>query len=65
MSKLLSVCKRCLNPWIVGIILIVIAGLIVIKPIIGVPALIATLPLIGCTVMCVGMAFFIRGKKER
>lgn len=65
MSKFLNVCKRCLNPWIVGIIVMAIAGLIVVKPIIGVPALIAVLPIIGCTVMCAGMAFFMREKKDK
>jgi len=63
MNKFFNTCRRCLNPWIVGLILVTIIGLIIFVPIIGVASLIAFLPLIGCAVMCGGMAFFM-GKKN-
>lgn len=64
MNNFFNSCRRCLNPWIVGIILVVIVGLIIFVPIIGIASLIAFLPLIGCTVMCGGMAFMMRKKKD-
>lgn len=62
MTTFFNSCRRCLNPWVIGVILVVIVGLIFI-PIIGVAGLIVALPLIGCTVMCGAMAFFM-GKKN-
>lgn len=65
MNKFFNTCRRCLNPWVIGIVLIVIVGLIIFAPIIGVTTLIVALPLIGCTVMCGAMAFFMRGEKDK
>lgn len=61
MNKFFNSCRRCLNPWVVGIIIVVVIGLIIFVPIIGVASLIVALPLIGCTVMCGAMAFMMRG----
>ncbi len=65
MNKFFNSCKRCLNPWIVGVIIVVVIGLIIFVPIIGVASLIAVLPLIGCTVMCGGMAFMMKGHSKK
>ena len=59
MDKVISNCRRCLNPWVIGLIIVAIVGLIIFIPIIGIAALIAALPLIGCTIMCGGMAFMM------
>lgn len=64
MNKFFNSCRRCLNPWIIALILIVIGALIYFVPIIGVASLIAFLPLIGCTVMCGAMAFMMKDKKK-
>ena len=63
MNKILVSCKRCLNPYVIGLLLILIIALIIFIPIIGFASLVAVLPLIGCTVMCGGMAFMM-GKKK-
>jgi len=63
MDKFFNTCRRCLNPWMVGLIIVIVIGLIIFVPIIGVASLIIALPLIGCTVMCGAMAFMMRGKK--
>lgn len=63
MNKFFNTCRRCLNPWVVGAIIVAIIGLIIFVPIIGVASLIVALPLIGCTVMCGAMVFFM-GKKK-
>lgn len=65
MDKFFNSCRRCLNPWVVGIIIVVIVGLIIFVPIIGVATLVVALPLLGCTLMCGAMAFFMRGGKEK
>lgn len=65
MNKLFNSCRRCLNPWVVGIIVVVVIGLIIFVPIIGVVTLIAALPLVGCVVMCGVMAFMMRGEKHK
>lgn len=63
MNKFFNTCRRCLNPWVVGIIVVVVIGLIIFVPIVGVASLIAVLPLLGCVGMCGAMAFFM-GKKK-
>jgi len=63
MNTFFNSCRRCLNPWIVGLIIVVIIGLIIFVPIIGIAALIVVLPLVGCAVMCGAMAFSM-GKKK-
>lgn len=63
MNRFLNTCRRCLNPWVVGIIIVVVIGLIIFVPIVGDASLIVALPLIGCTVMCGAMAFMM-GKKN-
>lgn len=65
MTTFFNSCRRCLNPWVIGVILVVIVGLIIFIPIIGVAGLIVALPLIGCTVMCGAMAFMMRGEKHK
>lgn len=64
MNNFFNSCRRCLNPWVVGVIILVVIGLMIFAPIIGVAGLIAALPLIGCTVMCGAMAFMMKGKKK-
>lgn len=64
MNNFFNSCRRCLNPWVVGVIIVLIIGLIIFVPIIGVASLIVALPLIGCAVMCGAMAFFM-GKDEK
>lgn len=64
MNKFFQSCRRCLNPWIVALIIVVILGLIIFVPIIGVASLIVALPLLGCTLMCGVMAFMMRDKKK-
>lgn len=61
MNTFFNSCRRCLNPWVVGIVIAVVIGLIIFVPILGAASLIVALPLIGCTVMCGAMAFFMRG----
>ena len=63
MNKFFNSCRRCLSPWVVGLIIVVIVGLIIFVPIIGVASLIVALPLVGCAVMCGAMVFFM-GKKK-
>lgn len=64
MSTFFNSCRRCLNPWVVGLIIVAVIGLLIFVPIIGVASLIAFLPLIGCTVMCGAMAFMMKDKKH-
>lgn len=64
MNNFFNSCKRCINPWIVGVILIIIIGLIIFVPIVGVASLIAALPLIGCIAMCGGMMFMTRKGRD-
>ena len=63
MNKFFNSCRRCLSPWVVGVIIVAVIGLIIFVPIIGVASLIAILPLLGCAVMCGAMAFSM-GKKK-
>lgn len=65
MNKLFNSCRRCLNPWTVALIIVVIVGLIIFVPIIGIAGLIVALPLLGCTLMCGAMAFMMRGHGEK
>lgn len=61
-DKLFKTCRRCLNPWILGLIVLIVVGLLIFVPIIGVASLVVALPLLGCTIMCGAMAFFMRDK---
>ena len=63
MNKFFNSCRRCLSPWVVGVIIVAVIGLIIFVPIIGVASLIAILPLLGCAVMCGAMVIFA-GKKK-
>ncbi len=65
MNKFFNSCRRCLNPWIIGLIIVVVIGLLIFVPIIGVGSLIVALPLVGCTVMCGAMAFMMHGGKDK
>lgn len=64
MNKFFNSCRRCLNPWVVGLIIAVIAGLIFFSPLAGAVSLVAVLPLLGCTLMCGVMALFMRENKK-
>lgn len=64
MNKFLTACRRCLSPKVLVILGVIIAGLIIFVPMIGVVSLIAALPLLGCALMCGSMAFFMRGEKH-
>ncbi len=64
MNKFFTSCRRCLNPWIISLIIVVVIALLIFVPIIGVASLIAVLPIVGCTVMCGAMAFMMRGSKK-
>lgn len=65
MNNFFKAYRRCLNPWVLGLIILVIIGLTIIVPILGATALIAALPLMGCTFMCGAMAFMMRGEKRK
>lgn len=65
MNKFFNSCRRCLNPWVVGLIIAGVIGLLIFIPKVGAVSLIAALPLIGCTVMCGAMAFMMRGDKGK
>lgn len=58
--KFFNSCRRCLNPWFVGAIVIAVAGLLIFVPLIGVISLIVAVPLIGCSVMCAVIVFMMR-----
>lgn len=64
MNKFFNSCRRCLNPWVIGLIVVVVIGLFIFVPIIGVASLIVLLPLLGCGVMCGLMALFMKGDKK-
>lgn len=65
MNNFLKSCRRCLNPWILGLIVLIVIGLLIFVPIVGVAGLVVALPLIGCTVMCGAMAFMMKGHKKK
>ena len=64
MNKFFNSCRRCLNPWVLGLIVVGVIGLLIFVPIIGVAGLVVAAPLIGCTVMCGVMAFMMKDKKK-
>lgn len=64
MNNFMKSCRRCLNPWVVGIIVVAVIGLIIFVPLVGAVSLVAVLPLLGCTLMCGVMALFMRGDKK-
>jgi len=63
-SSFFRSCRRCLNPWIAVCVIAVIVGLFIFVPVVGAIGLIATLPLLGCGLMCGVMAFMMRGHKK-
>lgn len=65
MNSFFKSCRRCLNPWVVGLIVVVVIGLLFFVPIVGVASLVVALPLVGCTVMCVVMTFMMKGHNEK
>lgn len=65
MNKLFNSCRRCLNPWVIGLIIVLVIGLLIFVPFIGVASLIVALPLVGCTVMCGAMVFMMKGHSEK
>lgn len=65
MNKFFNSCKRCLNPWVLGAIIVVVISLFIFGPIIGATSIIVALPFIGCTVMCGAMAFFMGKDKDK
>lgn len=65
MNNFFNTCRRCLNPWVVGAIIVAVIGLIIFVPIIGLASLIAFLPLIGCAIICGAMAFMMKGHKDK
>lgn len=65
MNRFFNSCRRCLNPWVVGLIIVTVIGLLIFVPIIGIATMVAALPLIGCTVMCGAMAFFMKDNKKK
>ena len=64
MNKFFNSCRRCLNPWVLGLIVVGVIGLLIFVPIVGVAGLVIAAPLIGCTVMCGAMAFMMKDKKK-
>ena len=65
MNQFFKSCGRCLNPWVIALIIAVVVGLLIFVPIIGAVSLVAALPLIGCAAMCGVMAFFMKGDKHK
>lgn len=65
MKNFFNTCQRRMNPWVLGVIILGIIGLLIFVPVIGVVGLIAALPLIGCVGMCGVMAFMMKNKKKR
>lgn len=64
MKNFFNTCQRCINPWVLGVVIVGVMGLLIFVPIIGVASLVVALPLIGCTVMCGAMAFMMKDKKK-
>jgi hypothetical protein len=64
MNTFFNTCRKCLNPWVAGLIILLIAMLIYFAPIIGVGTLTTALPLLGCTIMCGAMGFMRKDKKK-
>lgn len=63
-NKFLTTCRRCLSPGVLIILSIVIIGLIIFVPMLGVASLVVALPLLGCVIVCGAMAFFTRGVRK-
>lgn len=61
-NQLFKTCRQCLNPWSLGLIVLTVIGLLIFVPVIGVAGLVVALPLLGCTLMCGAMAYFMRDK---
>ncbi|HLD01558.1 MAG TPA: hypothetical protein VJC10_01655 [Patescibacteria group bacterium] len=64
MKNLFNTCGRCINPWVIGLIVVGVVVLFIVAPILGVASLVAALPLIGCVGMCGFMAFMMKDKKK-
>lgn len=64
MKNFFNSCRRCVHPWVFVLIVVVVIGLLVFVPVVGVAGLVVAAPLIGCTVMCGAMAYFMRRNKD-
>ncbi len=64
MNNFFKSCRRCLSPRVLIVIGVIILALLIFVPIIGVASLLVAAPLLGCTIMCGVMAFFMRGEKK-
>lgn len=64
MTKLVYLCRKCINPKVLVILGVVIVALLIFVPIVGAVGLVVALPLVGCTVMCGAMAFFMGKDKQ-
>lgn len=65
MNGFINSCTRCMNPWIVGVVILAVIGLIIFVPIIGIASLLAALPLLSCTVMCGGMMLMMKKSDKK
>lgn len=59
-DKFLKICRRCTTRWVLGTCLVIAAVLATLVPIVGIPTLIAFLPLVICIGMCALMPFMMR-----
>lgn len=60
MNNFFKSCRRCLSLKVLIIVGVIIVALLIFVPVIGVASLIAAVPLLGCTIMCGVMAFFMK-----
>lgn len=65
MNQFLNSCRRCLNPKVLIFLGVIIVALLIFFPIVGAIGLVAAVPLIGCTVMCGAMAFFMKDNQKK
>lgn len=65
MTKLLYSCRKCINPKVLIVLGVIVVVFLIFVPIVGTVGFALALPLIGCTVMCGAMAFFMRGEKKK
>lgn len=65
MNKLITNCKKCFSPKALIIFGVIIVALLIFVPVIGTVGLVVALPLIGCTIMCGAMAFFMRKEQKK